>query len=222
MELKHSQVFSLIGALPGFRPSDTDFNYSPTNLTSLFNIILFSVTHKMQGSEQHSTDCLESLSKIWLKTYHLQGLGHIAWLEFLQGIKNEWSIYEASKWGVVKFIKFIKTYKNSNSQTEQREVPGSLGNYCSMSSSLRGPVNPSPSKAENIFQLEYSLQEGYVSEVHPGAGRYTQRGPRPGENSAGPGQDLELGAQCPEDWDFGPAEVLIRNCIKMSYTFCHF
>lgn len=146
-----------------------------TYYTSLFNIILFSVTHKMQGSEQHSTDCLESLSKIWLKTYHLQGLGHIAWLEFLQGIKNEWSIYGASKWGVVKFIKFIKTYKNSNSQTEQREVPGSLGNYCSMSSSLRGPVNPSPSKAENIFQLEYSLQDMCLKSIMVLEGIYTKR-----------------------------------------------
>lgn len=123
----------------------------------MFNIILFSVTHKMQGSEQHSTDCLESLSKIWIKTYHLQGLGHRAWLEFLQGIKNEWSIYRASKWGVVTFIKFIKI--RIPRLNREREVPGSLRNYCSMLSSLRGPVNPSPSKAGNVFQLEYSLQD---------------------------------------------------------------
>lgn len=122
----------------------------------MFNIILFSVTHKMQGSKQHSTNGLESLSKIWLKTYHLQGLGHRAWLEFLQGIKSEWSIYRASEWGVVTFLKFIKIRIPRLKRERGPRKPWKLLFYVIKS---QGPVNPSPSKAGNVFRLEYSLQD---------------------------------------------------------------
>lgn len=131
---------------------------------------------------------------------------------------QEWVNHSGpSKWGVGKFIKIQIPRAN-------REVPGSLENHCSKSSSLRGPVIPSPSKAGPVFQLECSLQDTCLKSILVLEGIYMQRGPSPRGKSAGSGLRFRTWSPTAwgSSWDSVPGGVLIRDCIKMSYTFCHF